>query len=128
VPKTDDVMLARARSLRNAQTPAEAKLWSTLRGKQLHGFKFARQVVIGRYIVDFVARSAGLVIEVDGHEHGCQVERDAARTGFLEQRGYRVIRFTNAEVLSNVEGVATAIVHALTTAPHPGPLPKGERG
>lgn len=85
-----------------------------LRGGQLHGFKFARQVVIGRYIVDFVAHSARLVIEIDGHDHGYHVERDRVRTGFLEQRGYRVIRFTNAEILSNVEGVAS-------------PLPGGER-
>lgn len=127
MPKTDKVLIARAKSMRSEQTPAEAKLWSILRGKRLQGFKFARQVVIGRYIADFVARTHKLVVEIDGHQHGYTIERDAARTAFLEREGYRVLRFTNSDVLTNLEGVATMISCELRTAPLPSPLPEGER-
>ncbi len=89
--------------------------------------KFSRQVVIGAYIADFVARSHKLVIEVDGQPHGGEEARDARRTAWLEQQGYRVIRFTNLDVERNVEGVLETILDALGTAPLPSPLPGGER-
>ena len=127
MPRIDETLKARARSMRTEQTPAESKLWHILRAYRFNGIKFARQVVIAPYIVDFAARMRKLLIELDGDTHGGQVEYDAARTKFLENRGYRLIRFTNAEVMGNPEGVAQAIVDALATPPLPGPLPIGER-
>ncbi|MBU3078004.1 endonuclease domain-containing protein [Sphingomonas quercus] len=76
---------------------------------------------VGCKIVDFPARSEKLVFEVDGDTHGRQTRYDAAHTAFLEDMGYRVIRFTNAEVMGNIEGVAQVI------RPGPGPSPLGPR-
>jgi len=92
--RQDETLKARLRTLRASPTPAETKLWSIVRGHRFGGVKFARQIAYGPYIVDFVARSQGLVIEIDGDTHGTQVEYDARRTAFLEQQGFRVIRFT----------------------------------
>ena len=125
--KTEAILKARARELRTHQTPAELKLWALLRAHRFETVKFTRQVVIGRYIVDFAARSRRLAIEIDGDTHGRRLQYDAARTEFLEQQGYRVIRFTNGEVMGNIEGVAQAVIHALASTPLPGPLPDGER-
>jgi very-short-patch-repair endonuclease len=127
VPKTDDRTLQRARSMRQQTSPIEDKLWSRLRNKQLNGTKFARQVVIGAYIADFVARLHKLVIELDGDSHGNRAEYDAMRTQFLVRQGYRVIRCSNSEVVVNMEGVLEAIALELDSAPLPGPLPNGER-
>jgi very-short-patch-repair endonuclease len=117
----------RAKSMRTQATPAEAKLWSNLRGKRLAGTKFSRQVVIGPFIADFVARSRKLVIEVDGDSHGTQIEYDARRTAFLEREGYRVLRFTNSDVRDRLEGVLSSILDVLMASPLPDPLPGGER-
>jgi very-short-patch-repair endonuclease len=104
-----------ARSLRNAPTDAEIRLWAQLRRKQLGGFRFRRQQPIGAYVVDFFCPEAKLVIEVDGGQHSDQVAMDDIRSRWLEARGYRVIRFWNNEVLSNTEGVVLAILDALRT-------------
>ena len=90
-------------------TDAERLLWQHLRSRQLAGLKFRRQHPIGRYILDFVCLEAGLVIEVDGGQHGPQHSYDEARTAWLGQRGYRVLRFWNNEVLTNPEGVRERI-------------------
>ena len=112
--------------MRREPPEAEIRLWRCLRNRQLADVKFARQVAIGSFIVDFVARSAKLVIEVDGDTHTDHA-RDDRRSALLEKQGYRVIRFSNADVMTNVEGVCHAIGVALAAAPHPGPLPAGER-
>ncbi len=110
-------------------TPPEATLWALLRAHRFDGVKFTRQVAITHYIVNFAARSRRLIIEIDGDTHGRQVEYDAARTQYLERQGYRVIRFTNGDVMDNPEGVIEAIGVALAAAsPLPTPLPAGERG
>jgi very-short-patch-repair endonuclease len=127
VPKTDETLKARAREMRTFSTPAEQRLWTLLRAHRFDGVKFTRQVVLAPYILDFCARSRKLVIEIDGDTHGRQTEYDAARTHFLKQQGYQVIRFTNGEVMGNLEGVAEAVAMALATAPLPNPLPNGER-
>lgn len=127
MPRTDETLKARARKMRSEQTPAESKLWHLLRAHRFNGVKFSRQIVIEPYIVDFGARMHKLLIELDGDTHGHQVEYDAARTSFLKQQGYRVIRFTNNDVFGNIDGVADAIAVALATAPLPNPLPIGER-
>ena len=124
----------RARDLRREPTPAEARLWAKLRGRNLAGHKFVRQEPIGPYLGDFVCREHRLVVEVDGATHSTDEElrRDAHRTRFLESRGYRVLRVLNAEVMGNLEGVLETILLALSSpappAPHPDPLPaSGER-
>lgn len=102
-----------ARKLRSNSTDAERLLWSKLRNRQT-GTKFIRQFPIGPYIADFASRSAHLVIELDGGQHGAA--GDALRTEIIEAHGYRVIRFWNNEVVENLEGVREVIVSELALA------------
>jgi very-short-patch-repair endonuclease len=102
---------ARAKALRIGMTPPEEKLWSALRGGRLQGIKFVRQMGFGdHYVADFAARNHGLVIELDGDSHAGREAYDAARTAFMESQGFRVIRFSNSDVMTNIEGVARAIL------------------
>ena len=117
----DRTQTARSRELRNNPTDAEQSLWYHLRSRQLAGARFNRQVPIGPFIGDFVSRSAKLVVELDGGQHSLAADYDAKRTTFLEQRGYRVIRFWNADVLEDVEGVLRVIEEALKDRPSPNP-------
>jgi len=98
-----------ARQMRREPTPAEARLWQRLRKRQVLGRKFRRQHTIERFIVDFYSRDARLVVEVDGPIHEYTPEEDAIRQAFLESQGLKVIRFTNQEVLQNIEGVVEQI-------------------
>jgi very-short-patch-repair endonuclease len=93
-------------------TPAERILWQILRAGRV-GIKFQRQVVLAPYIADFASRSQRLVVEIDGETHVGREAYDEARTAALEERGYRVLRFTNEDVMTNAEGVAEAILAAL---------------
>ena len=102
----------RAKRLRSEMSTVQAKLWDVLRGGRIC-VKFQREVVLKPYIADFAARSERLVIEVDGDSHANTEAYDAARTASLEARGWRVIRFTNREVIDNLEGVTRAILIAL---------------
>jgi very-short-patch-repair endonuclease len=115
-------ILAKARELRRPLTPAEQKLWQRLRGKQLYGIKFRRQHPIFRFILDFFCYEHRLVIEIDGDSHSQpdQVLYDQARTEWLQQRGLRVIRFTNREVGTNLDGVLTEIARQCGISPPPG--------
>lgn len=99
-----------ARRLRSTATDAEIRLWSRLRRKQLDGFRFRRQHPIGPYVVDFFCPEAKLIVEVDGGQHADESDR---RTRWLEERGYRVVRFWNNDVLANTEGVLLAILAAI---------------
>jgi very-short-patch-repair endonuclease len=107
--------MSQARTLRQNQTAAEQKLWSRLRNRQLNGYKFRRQVPLGRYIVDFSCYDARVVVELDGGQHGDDQRRarDQERTLWLESRGFRVLRFWNSELLQNMEGVLTRILGTL---------------
>jgi very-short-patch-repair endonuclease len=98
----------RARTLRRRMSPIEQKLWRGLRSAQL-GESFRRQHPVGPYVLDFYCPSLGLGIELDGDEHAGRVARDAVRTRFLNSRGIQVIRFSNREVWSNLDGVREAI-------------------
>lgn len=118
---------ARARELRNAATPAERLLWSYLARSQL-GAKFSRQMPVGAFFADFLCRDRKLIIELDGHSHDVQPERDIYRDRVLEGAGYRVLHFTNSEVLGNVEGVIMSIQLALQEMPTPTPSRKREGG
>ncbi|MEP7011615.1 MAG: endonuclease domain-containing protein [Acidobacteriota bacterium] len=100
-----------ARRLRHSMTDAERHLWRHLRLLAL-GVQFRRQVPIGNFIVDFACLRRRLVIEIDGGQH-MESRKDEARDAWLRERGYRVLRFWNHEVLGNVEGVVAAIVAKL---------------
>ncbi|KQS05321.1 hypothetical protein ASG11_10825 [Sphingomonas sp. Leaf357] len=111
----------RARELRANPTEAEIRLWQAISARKVSGVRFNRQVTIGPFICDFVSRSAGLIIEVDGGQHAAATEQDAARTRYLEKEGYRVIRFWNDDVIENLEGVVAEIERVLMTNPSPNP-------
>ena len=100
---------ARARGLRRSSTDAEQRLWSVLRARRSTTHKFRRQEPIGRYIVDFVCYERRLIIEVDGAHHYERPEDDAARTAWLRGEGYEVLRFSDREVLIELQGVQEAL-------------------
>ena len=87
-----------AKAMRTHATDAERLLWSHLRARRLHGFKFRRQVVIEPYIVDFVCFEAKLIVEADGGQHSANIHYDEKRSACLNAAGYRVIRFWNHEI------------------------------
>ena len=101
--------IERARRLRGDMTVSELRLWTRLRGEQIDGYRFRRQVPIGPYIVDFACPRLKLIVEVDGGQHAVGAERDGERTSWLESRGYRVLRFWNNDVLDELEGVVETI-------------------
>jgi very-short-patch-repair endonuclease len=115
----------RAIKLRNEATQAERLLWRSINARQLDGHKFSRQIPIGPYICDFVCRWEKLVIELDGRFHDEIVLQDAYRQRQIEAQGYKVLRFSNAELFSNLDGVLTVIRQALPTIPTPSPSLKG---
>jgi very-short-patch-repair endonuclease len=103
----------RARALRRAMTDAERKLWYALRAHRFEGIGFRRQVPIGPYVADFASHAARLVVEVDGGQHASSAAKDTVRSDWLATRGYRVLRFWNNDVLSNLEGVLAEIGAAI---------------
>lgn len=110
---TSQEIFSRAKELRRNPTEAEARLWARLRSHRLAGFGFRRQHAIGPYIVDFCAPRAKLIVEVDGSQHLDQEHYDAVRTQFLQDKGYRVLRFWNHEVLADIDTVMAVIFVAL---------------
>ncbi|MDP3994034.1 MAG: endonuclease domain-containing protein [Candidatus Doudnabacteria bacterium] len=102
------------RLLRKNQTPWEQKLWKVLRNRGLEGLKFRRQFIIGDYIVDFCCLEKKLVIELDGGQHNQtpNIESDRKRQRQIKSLGYRVLRFWNTEVDSNLEGVIQTILQS----------------
>lgn len=119
-------MKHRARTLRKNMTDVERLLWRHLRDRQLGGYKFRRQRPIGPFIVDFVCLEKKLVIEVDGGQHAKSLEADVKRSDYLNEKGYRVLRFWNDEVLQESNSVLSVILSSLfeDVPPHPGPLPQ----
>jgi len=105
------------KELRNNGTPAEAILWTHLKGKQLDGRKFRRQHSIDNFIVDFFCYSENLIIELDGGYHKDAVEamNDEMREEYLTQKGFKVLRFNNQEVYSDIERVLDEIRNYFTT-------------
>lgn len=121
---------ARATEMRRNPTEPERRLWRILSNGQLAGHKFRRQAVVAPYIADFLCPQRALIVEVDGDTH--DAAKDRLRDDHLAERGYSVVRVTNLDVMTNIDGVAHAIRTALDTAPtrwerpHPNPFPKGE--
>ncbi len=122
----DPRLLDFAQSMRREMTEPEKRLWYQLRAKRFEGTKFRRQNVVGNYIADFYSRSSMLIIEIDGDSHGLQRDYDNVRKEYLENLGFAVIRFTNSDVMTNIEGVLSMIALRLTS-PLPTLLPEGER-
>ena len=117
---------ARAREMRGNPTEPEKRLWRNLSNGQLDGLKFRRQEVIGRFIADFMCPARSLIVEVDGDTH--DEAKDRLRDDVLAQFGFLVVRVTNFDVMSNAEGVLTAISAAAEGrtsrhSPHPNPSP-----
>ena len=114
-----------SRYLRSGMTECERLLWSRLRRKQLHSVQFYRQKPIGSYIVDFYAPAARLVVEVDGSQHQDQADsqNDAIRDESLKSQALRVLRFTNRQVLGDLDSVVWVVVEALKS-----PLPPFTKG
>ena len=111
----DQRAAALAKSLRKRPTGPEAKLWAHLKRIQTLDTHFRKQAPFGRYVLDFVCHRAKLVIEVDGDQHGWDRHaiRDEVRYRFLTLQGYRVLRFSNLEVLQEMEAVLETIYDAL---------------
>ena len=124
----DAHLLGRAKRLRREMTPFEAKLWARISRSQLGGFKFRRQHVIANCIVDFFCPQKSLIVELDGDTH--DMEQDVLRDRLNEHRGYTTLRFTNAEVGRNMDGVLERLLSELIALPdrwpHPDPSPEGE--
>ncbi len=104
-----------AKNLRHNQTDAEGLLWYYIRSKQLGGFRFKRQQIIGKYIVDFVCFEKELIIELDGSQHGKIdiIKSDKIRDDFLKYRGFKILRFWNEEIFKNCFEVLNFIYHQL---------------
>jgi very-short-patch-repair endonuclease len=131
----DPELTKRARAMRTEMTEPETRLWLQLRAKRFGDVKFRRQKVIQddhhRYIVDFAANDPKLVIELDGDTHSGSEVYDAMRTHFLESKDYNVVRFTNDDVMTNIEGVLIRLEEIVSTLRMTPPLPtlspEGER-
>jgi very-short-patch-repair endonuclease len=121
---------ALAARMRRNPTEPEKRLWRALSNSQLEGFKFRRQAVIGGYIADFLCPRRAFVVEVDGDTH--DAAKDRLRDDELAGFGYTVFRVTNHDVMFNIDGVAQAIVSAISAqparwdSPHPNPTPVRE--
>ena len=113
VTKRRNGATAKARNLRQDETEAELKLWNELRNRLLNGYKFTRQVPLGPYVADFVCRERSLVVELDGSQHSGSLS-DIARTGWLNENGYSVLRFWNDEILRERRAVLDTILAVLS--------------
>ena len=114
-----------ARQNRNNPTPAEKKLWyEILCRKRLEGYKFTRQKPLGGYIVDFYCSKLQLVIEIDGDSHADNAEYDKMRINILKQYGLKVLRYTNRDVMNNIDGVYQDLMQVITP---PSPLNRGSK-
>ena len=121
---TDATLLDRAKQMRANPTEAERRIWSILRGHRLAGFKFKRQQLLGRYIVDFVNFERRLIVEADGSQHA-ESAYDIDRDAWLHAQGFSVVRFWNNDALAETSVIADSIWHALHE-PAP-PLPAASR-
>ena len=123
-------LTARAKAIRKQMSEPETRIWLQLRANRFSSVKFRRQKVIGNYIVDFAANAPKLVVELDGDSHAGRESYDTARTRYLEGEGYRVVRYSNVEVMENMDGVFThlsSVIGEMGRPPLPTLSPEGER-
>ncbi|WP_136615093.1 endonuclease domain-containing protein [Bradyrhizobium sacchari] len=108
----------RAKRLRREMTRAETLLWRHLKADRLAGLAFRRRTPMGHYIADFVAHSCKLIVELHGESHDFEdrIRRDEQRDQWFASRGYHVLRFTNDDVMKNLEGVVLSILEAAEQA------------
>ncbi len=108
------------RILRNGAPPAETRLWSRLKGKQVNGCKFRRQFSVENYVIDFYCPALKLAIEIDGRSHyeAGAAAYDSERQRLIERFGIRILRFTNTYICTNMDGVMARIAEE-TGAPNP---------
>ena len=111
---TYKTLVNHAKQNRKAMTEAESLLWEQLRNNKL-GLHFRRQHVIGNYIADFICLKCNLVIEVDGDYHNSAEQQlsDRYRTQYFKSKGLKEIRFTNSEVINDIESVMSKIIKSL---------------
>ncbi|OJU50203.1 MAG: hypothetical protein BGO02_15670 [Brevundimonas sp. 67-6] len=107
----DDWLHSRAKTMRREPGLYERRLWAILRDRRLEGLKFRRQVVIGRYVADFVCLRHRLIVEADGPQQDDRIE-DAARDNWLREQGFRMLRFPNPQIENRPHEVLTAIIAA----------------
>lgn len=117
-----------ARKLRQRMSPPEVLLWEQLRGSKL-GFKVRRQHPLGPYVADFFVRDSALVIEVDGaaHDFGERPKSDEVRDRYLKERGYRILRISASDVMTNLDGALSLIANEVKNPlhhPSDGPPPR----
>ena len=123
-----DRLIPLAKDLRKRTTDTEQLLWQYLRAKHFEGLKFRRQQPIGPYIVDFVCLEKKIIVELDGGQHALpkETQNDIKRDQWLGGQGYRVLRFWDNEVLSNIHGVLEVILANCLSHPPLNPLPSRE--
>jgi very-short-patch-repair endonuclease len=111
----ENANLNAAKLLRQSETLPEKKLWEQLRNRNCGGFKFVRQAPLGPYIADFVCREKMLIIELDGWTHSTSEElaHDTRRTAYLNNLGYRVVRYGNESAMHGMDGLPTLILEEL---------------
>jgi len=128
--RRDTYYQERARELRANMTDAEKRLWSRLRAHRMDGRKFRRQHPLGRYIVDFVCLDSRLIVEVDGDSHGDDRREalDTQRTAASQKLGFRVLRFWNDYVVTDLDNATETIFDALGGTARPSPQPSPLRG
>jgi len=118
-----------AKAMRQDMTGPERKLWKALRWRvPVEGTHFRRQVSLGPYIADFCSYGVKIVIEVDGDQHGTVEagEQDTIRTAFMVVQGYRVLRYSNRDVMLHIDIVLDTIAAAVSPTPDPSPRGGGE--
>jgi very-short-patch-repair endonuclease len=125
----DSRLTAFAKANRKVMPEPAMRMWLQLRANRFMGIKFRREKVIGNYIADFAANEPKLVIEIDGDTHDVDDERDRIRTRHLEAQGYRVQRYSNLDVMQNLEGVLMHLTSVVAEMRPPLPTlsPEGER-
>ena len=125
----DPRLIEFAKQMRREMTEPEIRVWLKLRAKQFGEVKFRKHKVIGRYIIDFSSNKPKLAIEIDGDTHAGREVYDAIRTQFLQEQGYKVVRFSNRDVMENLSGVLETLAAVIVemTPPLPTLFPKGER-
>ncbi len=112
---------AKRRRLRSDSPTAETTIWTSLRRKNIAGYKFRRQYSVGPYVIDFYCPALKLAVEIDGDSHfiGDAVEGDKRRQAFIESFGIHFMRFTNQDVYDNLDGVLEAITRVALTKSKP---------